>query len=285
MKPQGRQRLADAHHRHARLFLDREHLAELALAQPGLFGQRRIHRLGRGRLLLHQRLADQPAELELAEGAARHEAAAHGTFRALRLEQVQALVGLLAGHGVAGAGLALVPADAVRLRHAVDQVQRRGSLRVQRQALQGRQQVQPAELGEAQRHRRACRRDDHRRDALLRVEGDQPALHALAIGALDGAGHRSVAHLCRQEADDLREGRRSARSRRPSARRRASSTRAIQPISRWVMPCSTNRLKPTGGVICAISTTSTTKMPNHSGSIPALSTVGRITDPWSAPPC
>ena len=43
------------------------------------------------------------------------------------------------------------------------------------------------------------------------------------------------------------------------------------------MPCSTNRLKPTGGVICAISTTSTTKMPNHSGSMPALITVGMIT--------
>ena len=43
------------------------------------------------------------------------------------------------------------------------------------------------------------------------------------------------------------------------------------------MPCSTNRLKPTGGVICAISTTSTTKMPNHSGSMPAFWIVGRMT--------
>jgi hypothetical protein len=43
------------------------------------------------------------------------------------------------------------------------------------------------------------------------------------------------------------------------------------------MPCSTNRLKPTGGVICAISTTSTTKMPNQIGSMPAFCTVGRIT--------
>ena len=33
------------------------------------------------------------------------------------------------------------------------------------------------------------------------------------------------------------------------------------------MPCSTNRLKPTGGVICAISTTNTMKMPNQIGSI------------------
>ena len=34
------------------------------------------------------------------------------------------------------------------------------------------------------------------------------------------------------------------------------------------MPCSTNRLKPTGGVICAVSTVMTRKMPNHSGSMP-----------------
>jgi hypothetical protein len=33
-------------------------------------------------------------------------------------------------------------------------------------------------------------------------------------------------------------------------------------------------LKPTGGVTCAISTTTTTKMPNHSGSMPALWMVG-----------
>ena len=39
----------------------------------------------------------------------------------------------------------------------------------------------------------------------------------------------------------------------------------------------TNRLKPTGGVICAISTTRMTKMPNHSRSIPAACTAGRIT--------
>ena len=43
------------------------------------------------------------------------------------------------------------------------------------------------------------------------------------------------------------------------------------------MPCSTNRLKPTGGVTCAISTTMTMKMPNHSGSMPAFCTVGMIT--------
>ncbi len=43
------------------------------------------------------------------------------------------------------------------------------------------------------------------------------------------------------------------------------------------MACSTKRLKPTGGVICAISTTSTTKMPNHSASMPAACTVGSTT--------
>ena len=40
------------------------------------------------------------------------------------------------------------------------------------------------------------------------------------------------------------------------------------------MPCSTNRLKPTGGVICAISTTSTMKMPNQIRSMPAAWMVG-----------
>jgi hypothetical protein len=43
------------------------------------------------------------------------------------------------------------------------------------------------------------------------------------------------------------------------------------------MPCSTKRLKPTGGVICAISTTSTTKMPNQIRSMPAACTVGSST--------
>ena len=48
-------------------------------------------------------------------------------------------------------------------------------------------------------------------------------------------------------------------------------------MSFLVMPCSTNRLKPTGGVICAISTTMTMKMPNQIKSNPAACTVGRMT--------
>jgi hypothetical protein len=48
-------------------------------------------------------------------------------------------------------------------------------------------------------------------------------------------------------------------------------------MSFYVMPCSTNRLKPTGGVTCAISTTMTMKMPNQSGSMPAYRIVGMIT--------
>ncbi|MNJ05843.1 hypothetical protein D3C73_1674410 [compost metagenome] len=44
-----------------------------------------------------------------------------------------------------------------------------------------------------------------------------------------------------------------------------------------VMLCSTNRLKPTGGVICAVSTVITRKMPNHSGSIPAAWMMGSTT--------
>ncbi|KAG1419166.1 hypothetical protein G6F57_023693 [Rhizopus arrhizus] len=43
------------------------------------------------------------------------------------------------------------------------------------------------------------------------------------------------------------------------------------------MPDSTNRSKPTGGVICAISTTNTMKMPNQIRSMPAACTVGSNT--------
>src|SRR6185437_14636178 len=56
-----------------------------------------------------------------------------------------------------------------------------------------------------------------------------------------------------------------------------SVCRAIHVIWRPVIPCRTNRLKPTGGVICAISTTSTRKTPNHRRAMPACSTVGRMT--------
>ena len=44
-----------------------------------------------------------------------------------------------------------------------------------------------------------------------------------------------------------------------------------------VMPCSTKRLKPIGGVICAISTTTTMKMPNQMMSIPAWRIIGSTT--------
>ena len=43
------------------------------------------------------------------------------------------------------------------------------------------------------------------------------------------------------------------------------------------MPCITNRLKPMGGVICAISTTTTMKMPNQIMSMPAWRTIGSTT--------
>ena len=39
----------------------------------------------------------------------------------------------------------------------------------------------------------------------------------------------------------------------------------------------TNRLKPIGGVICAISTTTTMKMPNQITSIPAWRIIGSTT--------
>ena len=44
-----------------------------------------------------------------------------------------------------------------------------------------------------------------------------------------------------------------------------------------LMVCRTNRLKPTGGVTSAISTSSTRKMPNHTRSNPACCTIGSTT--------
>ena len=78
-----------------------------------------------------------------------------------------------------------------------------------------------------------------------------------------GAGAALAPHLLRQEGRRSAGRRRAARPSAPSAGR-TGTRRARSWISRLVMPCSTNRLKPTGGVICAISTTSTMKMPNQS---------------------
>src|SRR3954464_8133272 len=44
-----------------------------------------------------------------------------------------------------------------------------------------------------------------------------------------------------------------------------------------LMVCSTNRLNPTGGDTSAISTTSTTKMPNQTRSKPAVLIIGMTT--------
>ncbi|MNL12772.1 hypothetical protein D3C87_1336480 [compost metagenome] len=52
---------------------------------------------------------------------------------------------------------------------------------------------------------------------------------------------------------------------------------AITLLSLPVMFCSTNRLKPTGGVTSAISTSSTTKMPNQTRSKPAFWIIGSTT--------
>src|SRR5690625_2469143 len=48
-------------------------------------------------------------------------------------------------------------------------------------------------------------------------------------------------------------------------------------ILRPVMLCITNRLKPNGGVICAISMTTTIYTPNHNRFMPAASTMGSTT--------
>ena len=55
------------------------------------------------------------------------------------------------------------------------------------------------------------------------------------------------------------------------------AARAIVLLSLPVMFCSTNRLKPTGGVTSAISTSSTMKMPNQTRSKPAFWIIGSTT--------
>ena len=47
-------------------------------------------------------------------------------------------------------------------------------------------------------------------------------------------------------------------------------------MSLLAIPCKTNKLNPTGGVICAISTTTTKKMPNQIISKPACLIIGSI---------
>ena len=54
-----------------------------------------------------------------------------------------------------------------------------------------------------------------------------------------------------------------------SRKKKGSAARATSKMLCSVRPWMTNRLKPTGGVICAISTTITMKMPNQMRSMPA----------------
>ena len=51
---------------------------------------------------------------------------------------------------------------------------------------------------------------------------------------------------------------------------------AIYPMSLFAIPCRTNKLNPTGGVIWAISTTITKKIPNQIISKPACLIIGSI---------
>ena len=57
-----------------------------------------------------------------------------------------------------------------------------------------------------------------------------------------------------------------------------SAARATTKMLRPVRDCKTNKLNPTGGVICDISTTMTMKIPNQSGSIPTALTIGMMTE-------
>src|SRR6185295_11384402 len=62
-----------------------------------------------------------------------------------------------------------------------------------------------------------------------------------------------------------------------SRKKNGSDARATVFESFPLMVCSTNRLNPTGGDTSAISTTSTTKMPNHTRSKPACLIIGITT--------
>ena len=97
------QRLADAHHRHARLLddgqlqvlgaddlLGQQDVAELLRAQLLLLVQRLLDLRRRGRVLRHQHLADALADLHRVIGRQRHEAAQHAAARVHRREQEDA---------------------------------------------------------------------------------------------------------------------------------------------------------------------------------------------------
>ena len=59
-----------------------------------------------------------------------------------------------------------------------------------------------------------------------------------------------------------------------SRKKNGSAARATVFESFPLIVCSTNRLKPTGGVTSAISTSKTRKMPNQTGSKPACLIIG-----------
>jgi hypothetical protein len=195
MKP----RLADAHHRHARLGLERlqqllgaddavaqQHVADALLAQTGLLGQCVDDLCRRGGVVGQQLVAQARAELERDVGAARAEHPQHGALVASlvdRREKVHAvrcfdvadrLAAELAAtgevHGEAGGGV------------EIHQCAGRAGGRAQRGAQRLRQR-QAAELRGPQRQRRARRRHLHLRQAERRVERDQPRAHGLAVQA------------------------------------------------------------------------------------------------------
>ena len=59
-----------------------------------------------------------------------------------------------------------------------------------------------------------------------------------------------------------------------SMKKNGKDAQATNQESRPLIDCSTNSTKPTGGVTSAISTSSTMKMPNQTGSIPTFWIIG-----------
>ena len=114
-----------------------------------------------------------------------------------------------------------------------------------------------AEHGERRSHLRGVGRRDFMAALLCDVRSVSP-VSSVAAARSRAAGMNQIASMAPIISQNI-----------------GSAFLAIQVICFFVIPCSTNRLNPTGGVICAISTTSTMKMPNQRRSIPTASTDGQ----------
>ena len=214
---QGRERFADAHHRHPRLVVDgfgellrrddlaqEQQVAETALAQGLLFGERLFDLLGRGRTLGDQRLADAQADLGLDIGRARHEPAPHRSALVQRLEQEQPIRLFAVANGAALPDAAIAELDAKRqLRPEGRQV---ACIPGGVDCGQRFEQAQATKLVQPQRQRLARCEHAQLQQALRGVEDDQLARDGAAVETLDLARRRSRGDGRRGVARQVRRG-------------------------------------------------------------------------------